>query len=49
MTHHLVVIKPFLNYVRGDVIADAAKVSEILSTEHKKYVTKVAMPVASKG
>lgn len=49
MTNHLVVIKPFLNYVRGDVIADATKVSEILSTEHKKYVTKVAVPVTSKG
>jgi hypothetical protein len=49
MTHHLVVAKPFLNYVRGDVIADATKVSEILSTEYKKFVTKFALPTASKG
>ena len=49
MTHHLVVIKPFLSFVRGDIIADAAKITEILSTEYKKYVTKVALPVASKG
>ena len=36
MINHLVVTKPFLNFVRGDIIADAAKISEILSTEYKK-------------
>jgi hypothetical protein len=49
MAHHLVVIKPFLSFVRGDIIADAGKIGEILSTEYKKYVTKVAVPVTSKG
>jgi hypothetical protein len=49
MTHHLVVTKPFLNFVRGDIIAEAMKVSEILSTEYKKFVTKVASPATSKG
>jgi hypothetical protein len=49
MTHHLVVTKPFLNFVRGDIIADFTKISEILSTEYKKFVTKVALPTTLKG
>jgi predicted nucleic-acid-binding Zn-ribbon protein len=49
MAHYLVVTKQFLNYVRGDVIAEATKISEILSTEHKKFVMKVALPTTSKG
>jgi hypothetical protein len=49
MTHHLVVTKPFLNFVRGDIIADGTKISEILSAEYKKFVTKVASPNTSKG
>jgi hypothetical protein len=49
MTHHLVVTKSFLNFVRGDIIADAAKISDILATEYRKFVTKVAAPNTSKG
>jgi hypothetical protein len=49
MTHHLVVMKSFFNFVRGDIVTDATKVAEILSTEYKKFVTKVAVPNASKG
>lgn len=49
MTHHLVVMKPFLDFVRGDIIAEASKISEILSTEYKKFVTKVALPITPKG
>ncbi len=49
MTHHLVVTKPFLNFVRGDIIADAIKMREILDTEHKKFVMKVALPTTSRG
>lgn len=49
MTHHLVVTKPFLNFVRGDIIADAEKIRDILSTEYKRFVTKVAPPNPSKG
>jgi hypothetical protein len=49
MTHQLVVTKPFLSFVRGDIIADVTKISEILSTEYKKFVTKVAVPNTSKG
>ncbi len=49
MTLHLVVLKPFLGYVRGDIIADAAKIAEILVSDYKKFVTRVASPVAWKG
>jgi hypothetical protein len=49
MTSHLVVTKSFLTYVRGDIIADATKIGKILSTEYKKFVTKVAVPNTSKG
>lgn len=49
MTHHLVVMKPFLNFVRGDIIAEATKVGEILSAEYKKFVTKIAPTTTSKG
>jgi hypothetical protein len=49
MIHQLVVTKPFLDFVRGDTVVDATKISEILSTEHKKFVIKVALPTTSKG
>jgi hypothetical protein len=47
--HHLVVTKPFLGHVRGDIIADATAVAEILATEHRKFVTKFAAPNMPKG
>ena len=49
MVQHLVVLKPFLNFVRGDVIAEADKISKILDTEYRKFITKVALPKAPKG
>ena len=49
MIHHLVVTKPFLDFIRGDIIADVTKVAEILSGEHRKFVTKVAVPDELKG
>ena len=47
--HHLVVTKPFLDYVRGDIIDDMNKISEILSAEYRKFVTKVAPPNSGRG
>jgi hypothetical protein len=44
MTLHLVVMKPFLNFARGDIITEATQTKEILSTEYKKFVTKIALP-----
>ncbi len=49
MVYHLVVAKSFLTFVRGDIIADVAKISEILQSEHEKFVTKVALFTASEG
>jgi hypothetical protein len=49
MKYHLVVVRRFLNYVRGDIISDAAKIAEIQSTEHRKFVMKVALPPTTKG
>jgi hypothetical protein len=44
MTHHLVVTKPFLNYMRGDIIADMMTTSNILESEHSRFVTKIITP-----
>jgi hypothetical protein len=49
MIHRLVVTKPFLNFVRGDIVVDAATTNKILSGEHQKFVTKVVVPATSKG
>jgi hypothetical protein len=49
MTHHLVVTKPFLDFVRGDIVVEANKIRDILSSEHMKFVIKVALPSTSKG
>jgi hypothetical protein len=49
MTHHLVVTKPYLNFVQSDIIAEITKVREILSTEYKKFATKVALSTTPKG
>lgn len=42
MDIHLIVIKPFRNLVRGDVITDTAQIRQILGSEHAKYVVRVA-------
>ncbi len=49
MTYHLVVTKPFLKFVRGDVIADVTKITNILAAEYKKFVIKVGAPNTLKG
>ncbi len=49
MIKQLVVTRSFSTFVRGDVIADSAKIDEIMATEHSKSVTKVIAPNTSKG
>jgi hypothetical protein len=49
MIYHLVVAKPFLAFMRGDIIADATKISEVLGSEHEKFVTKVGSTNSSRG
>jgi len=41
MTFHLVVLKPFGGYQRGDVITDASLVTKILTGAEKSFVVRV--------
>lgn len=45
MQFHLVVVRPFATFSRGDVIADAAQISEILKGEHAHAVVRVTNPM----
>jgi hypothetical protein len=49
MINHLVVTKPFLNFVRGDVIADETKATHVLAGEYRKFVTKIATSSTVEG
>jgi len=49
MTQQLVVVRPFLNFARGDMIVDTAMISEILLTDYRDFVARVAPYSASKG
>lgn len=49
MANHLVVLKNFLNYIRGDIITDAETVHGILQSEHRKFVNKIQQFIAPKG
>ena len=48
MEFHLVVARSFGNLARGDVITDQARVAQVLSSEHARYVVRVAA-AANKG
>jgi hypothetical protein len=47
MQHHLVVTRPFLNFVRGNIITDATKVADILASDYRMFTIKVAAPTVS--
>lgn len=42
---HLVVVRPFGRYARGDVISDSAQIATVLAGEHARYVVRVAARV----
>ncbi len=44
MNIHLVVVRPFAGLARGDVVADAARIAEILKCEHAHDVVRVIAP-----
>jgi hypothetical protein len=48
MDMHLVVVRPFGDLARGDIVTDSVRITEILHSEHAHSVVRVAMP-ASKG
>jgi hypothetical protein len=39
---HLVVVKPFGGFSRGDVITDPARITSILRSEQARFVVRVA-------
>lgn len=41
MLFHLVVLKPFAGYSRGDLITDATAVEGILSGPQKSFVVRI--------
>jgi hypothetical protein len=49
MPQHLVVIRPFLKFVKAAVIADSVSIGGILTAAYNSFVNKVAPPGASKG
>jgi hypothetical protein len=48
MDMHLVVVKPFGDHARGDIVTDAVRVNQILNSEHARSVVRVVM-AANKG
>lgn len=48
MDFHLVVVRPFSTYSRGDVITDVARISDILKGEHAHAVVRVSNPAVGK-
>ena len=49
MEIQLVVVRPFAGFARGDVVADATHMDEILKSEHAHSVVRVAKPAAREG
>jgi hypothetical protein len=49
MDMHLVVVKPFGGFVRGDIVSDPTRVAEILNSEHVRFVVRVAASASKEG
>jgi hypothetical protein len=49
MDIHLVVVKPFSGFARGDVISDAARMNEILKSERISNVVRVVTTARKEG
>jgi len=41
MKLHLVVVRPFASLIRGETVTDAARIEQILNSEHADKVVKV--------
>jgi hypothetical protein len=48
MDMHLVVVRPFSDLARGDIVADAIRIDDIMNSEHARCVVRVVTP-ANKG
>jgi hypothetical protein len=42
----LVVVRPFAKHAKGDIIADAATIAQVLASENATRVVRVAAPAA---
>ena len=48
MNIRLVVVKPFAGFARGDIVADPARISEMLKSEHANCVVRVSATTPEK-
>ena len=46
MDMHLVVVRSFGDFARGDIVTDAVRITEILNSEHAYSVVRVVLPTA---
>jgi hypothetical protein len=46
---HLIVVKPFADLIRGDVVTDDERIAEILRGEQAAHVVRVATPSQKEG
>jgi hypothetical protein len=44
MNMHLVVVRPFEDLMRGDIVTDVERISQILNSEHERSVVRVVAP-----
>jgi hypothetical protein len=49
MEIHLVVVKPFNGLARGDVITDPTRIAAVLSSDHARFVVRVATQTRGKA
>ena len=48
MNTHLVVVRPFGNLARGDIVTDTGRITQILNSEHARCVVRVVAPAKAK-
>lgn len=46
---HLIVVRPFADLARGDIVTDTVRITEILSGEHARSVVRVVVLTKSGG
>jgi hypothetical protein len=49
MNMHLVVVKPFAGFARGDIVTDAVRIAQILRGEQAAHVVRVVASSQREG
>jgi len=49
MEMHLVVVKPFGGFARGDAVTNGVRIAEILRSEQATHVVRVVLPSQKEG